>query len=240
MWNITVGTVTLIAGGFAFIVYRLQRRDARKELSFEYTAVRLQDFNELHSKLTLTFEGKPVYNVFVVTVRIRNSGRMPIRREDFEKELFVEFQADNVLSINVMSACKPADLRVDVQLERQRFGSIVPLLLNQDDEISLLSVVSGFRGIEIHGRIAGVGSIDRKTAKDKLPRFVLLGFAAGACTSAGAVYGLWARLLNQYKLNLLTPRSPFELAAVAIGVVLALIALIAWKLDKDKNRGDSR
>lgn len=140
-------------------VYRRQRRD--KGLAYELSTATLAS---LHSKarerVRVLFEGHPVEEVALVTVRVRNTGSEPVLPRDFQGPLTIRLDAREALLDHFVGECVPADLRPHL-VDTASGVAILPLLLNPDDrfEVSLLVDATALSRVFVTGRIAGIHQI---------------------------------------------------------------------------------
>jgi hypothetical protein len=162
-WNIVLLAGTLVAGGFAFLVYWFQLRGTRKVLTYDYQETKLKEFKDVSSDLVLTFKGQPVSDVSIINIIVRNSGRTPIVRTDFDEELVFVFEAKNILSASIVKV-SPKELvaTIDHNNLPQPNLHISRLLLNAGDEITLSVISTGFRSLDLYGRIVGIKTFNKR------------------------------------------------------------------------------
>jgi hypothetical protein len=182
-----VGTISAVVLGV--VIYRLQRR--RKALSYELlTQTRLVKVEEGYdSAIEILYEGQSVADVSLITLKIVNSGNLPITEDDYEMPAVWTFGEEaRVLSADVMET-DPTTLQKMEHLIALVKNDLVlgTWLLNPGDSITVKLLVSGFGGeISASGRIAGVKDLQmvkRSSLVDTSTRVTavlfLVGFAMG-------------------------------------------------------------
>jgi hypothetical protein len=176
-WKLIVGICGL---GFAVFSFCWNRRAARKSLGYQISIAPLTSIShDFKGRLQISFDGSPIGEVSVVSIRIKNNGSTPIRREDFEKPLFCQIAGNGTFLIAEISARTPDSLEPQLLPNVKRI-EVQPLLLNRNDEFTIFSLISGFpNAIEIAGRMVGVKVTDmerRMTYGFTTPQIVELCF----------------------------------------------------------------
>ena len=114
-WTGNNSTAKLLVAvcAFTFTVFGFwwNRRTARKALAYEVSSVPFTSVShDFDGRLKVIFDGAPVGTVSVVTIRIKNDGATPIRREDFEKPLACVLAEPNRFLTAKVSARQPKEL----------------------------------------------------------------------------------------------------------------------------------
>jgi hypothetical protein len=166
VWSFSLGVLFTVI--ISIIFYLIQR--SRKLLSYDiglYTRIITKEI-ESEDKLKILFNNKRVKNTFLIIISIFNSGNIPIKTNDYEKELRFNFGEDSeVLEAEVLKT-KPDNLNIEFN-QIDNFLSIKPFLLNSKEFVTFKVLVSEFSGdinnINLDGRIVGVNMIVKKKPK---------------------------------------------------------------------------
>lgn len=166
--------VTAIAAAVPIVVFILQRQ--RKTLEYDILSVSpLLTGNELQGRVTIQFDhNREVQNIYLLILKLINSGNFPITATDFEGPIKIQFDKDNeVLSAEVT---EKNPLNLDPKLKAIRDGlALDPLLLNSGDYIIIKALLTSYSGeIQINGRIAGVKDI-QKIKEPSFPIYMAFG-----------------------------------------------------------------
>jgi hypothetical protein len=157
--------VAVCAFAFAIFGFWWNRRTARKALAYEVSSVPLTSVtHDFSGRLKVVFDGVPVDSVSVVTIRIKNPGATPIRREDFERPLACILKQANSFLTAEVSARQPEAL--DPQLKQavdEPRLEVEPLLLNPRDQFTVFALVRGSaEALTLLARIAGISEIENQ------------------------------------------------------------------------------
>lgn len=161
--------LTLVSIGLTIYIYLKNKK--KKELSYqEVSSTPL--INSLHNKVKIHVDDQEIQEkLYLVVLKIFNSGNEPIKKDDFEKDSFIEFSStyrgvSKVFDAEV-SSTDPSDIQCD--LYNHDYGKELgfkPLLLNPGEGFTITMLVSKYDKISIKGRIVG-GTIIRSIKKDK-------------------------------------------------------------------------
>lgn len=158
IFKIIIPVLTLI---IPIALYLVQKKE--KELSYEIlSASSIVDVNSpIGRNIQVFFSGKKLNKLEAVSVRIVNSGNVPIKRTDFERELQLSFgEKANVLMQRISEAF-PENLSV----EATGYGEKVlvkPLLLNPSDQFTIETFIEGEKSkIKLDARIEGISQATR-------------------------------------------------------------------------------
>jgi hypothetical protein len=166
-----VGVTAIIV---SIILYLKQRQ--RKALSYEIVSSipLLSMEEEVKERLQILFNNKPVQKVYLVIVRIVNSGNVPITSADYEIPVSFCFHEDTKVLTAEISETNPENLRASLVIENTKI-ILTPILLNSGDSITIKMLVSQFDGqISVDGRIIGVKRIQNLVEhRIKLYSFIL-------------------------------------------------------------------
>lgn len=108
--------------------------------------------------LTVSVSGTAVKDLWLVAMRIENSGHVEIRTADFEEPFTIRFaKPARVVSAEYVSS-SPTGVRAKVSLLDNTI-TVEPLLLNRRDRVSIQALVTAFHpgrdAIRASARIAG-------------------------------------------------------------------------------------
>ncbi len=146
-----------------------------KELSYE--VISSTQFNSGTSGkwagFSIFYQGLEIENGGVVTVRIANSGSVPINATDFNGPIIL-LSGDNTNFIDArLISSKPTNINPKI-LAVDGVINIEPILLNPSDEIQIQAIGVGTTShVLVKARIAGVAEVDdlTKTRQDNLYLF---------------------------------------------------------------------
>src|SRR5437899_789086 len=136
-WQSIIGIVAVIT---AIVIYLLQRK--RKALSCEVVerTPLLTREEEIGSELQVMFKGMAVQDVYLMAIKILNSGNTPITSSDYERQVSIGFGKDSKILSAQISNCSPESLQPAIHYEDERL-SLVPILLNSGDSINIKALV---------------------------------------------------------------------------------------------------
>ncbi|HEU0004313.1 MAG TPA: hypothetical protein VFQ36_25650, partial [Ktedonobacteraceae bacterium] len=155
----------------ALVIYQLQRN--RKKLAYKIISNTpiFSIHNEVSGRMKVLFDDKPVKDARIVVLKIWNSGNMPIRSDDFDKNNPVKLKFGNristinrsiadILDFDVLDAV-PDTIKSRITLKKSQGELFLePLLLNSKDSMTLKVVLTGSDGeVSVDARIAGVNQI---------------------------------------------------------------------------------
>jgi hypothetical protein len=160
VWQFIGAVFAILAFAFGFFLYWKQRQ--RKELSYEffYRAPLVSVEKAVERRVKILLDDKPVQNVYLVAVRILNSGNLPIVSADYELPVSLCFSENaQVISAVGVLETKPKSLPAPVGFAKTKVV-LAPILLNSGDSIMLIMLVNQFDGqIGVYGHIVGVKDI---------------------------------------------------------------------------------
>jgi len=250
VWQFIGAVVGIAAIVVALVLYSLQRR--RKALSYEIVSCEplISKPGELEGNLQIVFGGQLVRKVWLLIIKITNSGNQPIESTNYERPLTVSVDTPaRILTAQITETNPPnlvpqllpdgsggwhselppalaldTDLRI-IQLRRT--------LLNAGDSFAVKMLVSEFSPGRFHldGRIVGISDI--KEAKPRQARLLLLRWAwlpLMIVVSLAAEWGGSQQPIKRY------------LAVFILAVIMAWVAVEtgkdvrrAWKAIQDRD-----
>lgn len=182
--------------------------------SLEYTIFRkvfISDLDEndpVSSQIKLSFKGKDISKGTFITLLLKNTGKIPIKKEDFDTPIKIETSGGNVLASQLVDSY-PAG--INLQLSQSGGQTIIqPLLINPGD-IFILKLFSD-NDIKVQGvsaRILGISNISKQEQPDK------------------SIFAI--KHIRQAKNEGATmERSVIPLPLSAIGVITSICLISAW------------
>lgn len=166
----------ILALWFAYFIYHLQKNT--KSLTYQVLSnYRLIVDNKYHEQLKIHFQDEQLENVNLFVIKFKNSGNIPIEKEDFEKPIKVFFESGSkILTCEVVQQ-EPYNIGVEVVPDTNQIG-ISPCLLNQGDYFSIKLLISGekYSNYAIDARVSGVKEISTLPPKNLSVEMLLLAF----------------------------------------------------------------
>jgi hypothetical protein len=159
-WQFVGAILALAAIAVTYWIYVRQRQ--RHRVSYQrLTSIEVLTVKEhMAGRVTVLFDGNPVKSMHIITMKIWNSGSVPILAADFVEPLSLRVVSSaRLLSADIISAT-PFNLRPVVKIEGS-LATVQPLLLNPSDSFVVkLLVQDGGEHILPVGRIVGVRAFD--------------------------------------------------------------------------------
>ena len=211
----------------------------RKQLSYEIlsNASLVNLLDDIKDRLTIQFDGAPVYDLHLVVVKIVNSGDVAIRSAEYEGKIAVVFSGDATILLADVEETRPKNLHERSLKDKEKkpliesFGGqevvLRPVMMNKGDYVKVRLLVNNPPGEpQLVGHIEGIHEFKRIKEQRMLP-MVLANL--GALTMVAALILLDpSRLFCQPLLNLL----PYALMFLA-GYIILLFGIYVRKQNKD-------
>lgn len=149
-------------------IYFYRKNKKKKELSFQEIS-KTPLITQVHKSVSIHIDDIEVkQNLNLVILKISNSGNEPIKKEDFETDISINFTRhyrNSRIYDSELYKKNPKDLRCDIYIDEssEELG-IKPLLLNPKDELTIKLLVTDYDEIEFSSRIIG-GNINRINKK---------------------------------------------------------------------------
>lgn len=151
-------------------IYFYRKNKKKKELSYQEIST-TPLITQMHKRVSIHIDDIEVkHNLNLVILKISNSGNEPIRKEDFETDILINF-TDYYRTAKVFDAeiykKSPNDLQCIIYNDNsgENLG-IKPLLLNPKDKLTVKLLVGDYDKLELSSRIVG-GNIIRINKKTK-------------------------------------------------------------------------
>ncbi len=176
-----IGVAAIIAS-----IYMFLRQRAVKSLGYEIlTQTELLSIKkEIKSKVQVTYAGKPVENVHLVTIRISNDGNVPISASNYERPLSFSFNDKATILSADITEVSPKSLKPLIGIESSKV-ILEPMLLNSGDTIQVSLLLAEHDGkIESDARIEGVSEVKGEIISPLKP-VVKIGIALGVTVIIG-------------------------------------------------------
>lgn len=203
VWQFIGAVLALVAVLVAVILYLRQR--GRKALSYEILtrSPLLSHEEEAQGKLRILFGEERVKDIYLVEVKITNSGNSPITADDYERPVILRFgQHSRILTAEV-SSTKPSSLRPNPTIYTEEIW-LDPILLNAGDSITLkMLVTQPSREMNVDGRIAGVKDIKEARVSKVFPYSLSLAGFILFVTSSRLLSGLAGNVMLAIALGLM-------------------------------------
>lgn len=199
----------------------------RKALSYEIISRTplLSVEEEVKGKLQILFDGKSVQDVYLVVVRIINTGNVSIESADYEDPVNLSFGENCLILTTDISKTNFKSLRASTNIEKTKVV-LAPVLLNKGDSITIKMLISHFDNeIEVDGHIAGVKSI-RKLVDERVKYFILMLCGVGMSLVGSS---LWTQA-SPHQIPIseeLTLAWPYMILFY-LGIALVLIGMIRY------------
>jgi len=207
----------------AFVIFFLQVR--KKTLAYMVLTnsglVPVSD--EGKSNIQIHYKGKEVQKVWLVEIRIKNSGSLPIKPEDYIEPSSLRLPNSKILSSEVSDA-HSLGAYIETKLSNQSKIVLSKTLLNPTDffDVKIL-LADGAADLSVVGRIVGVRKIQNLTGRE-VNYYILLSFVAVN------VLALIARLLGWVDFRIIII---LQICTLLVGVWMSL-ELPASSQDSEK------
>lgn len=200
LWQF-VGALIAIVGLF----YGYLR--TRKTISYEiisWTPL-LSREDEVKGTVQVLYEGQAVHAVSLLTLRIYNSGYIPIKSEDVEFPISISFAEGTKILKAEIASLSPPNLPALINTEDSKIV-LNKILLNKNDSVTIKALVTRINDkIEVGARIVGVKSI--KKVNRELREFVR---QIGVATLVPMTVILAFSLINHLRKPEMKTQSPIE------------------------------
>ncbi len=184
IWQFIGVIAALIAIIVSIVLFYKQRK--KKSLSYEILSnnpiVTIND--KFSSDLEILYKNKHVKDLYLIILKIKNNGTIPIQSNDFNTNLTISFKNDKtkLLSAEIIETI-PVDLNI-THVYTQNDIEVKPTLLNSQDSFLFKLLVDNFTmDIILNGRIVGINKIN-KVKRHQLPYF-WIGCLSGILTISG-------------------------------------------------------
>ncbi len=150
----------VVAGCFAF----LQLAQNRKGLTCEFLSIApiFKIASGFQEEIEIRLNGEIVRDVYLVIVKIFNSGRVSIKPEDYVKPIMLSFKKGQIINVDVVET-DPENLGEVIESQDKTSVTLKNILLNSKDRFNLKLLLVGFGGsaedINVGGRVVGVKKI---------------------------------------------------------------------------------
>ncbi len=206
-WQL-VSTLLAIAGIFA-TYYAFSLSQPRKELQIVYDSpISLVDVRpEAVQDIQVFYKKEPASKVYLLQIRIKNTGNQPIASADYVRPLLFSFSEDYRLADAKVIASEPPDIGLTISKTSEYAAQASSTLLNPDDTVSVRFIIIGadrdaiVNKLLIDGRVTGIKEIRTlSSAQQQTPLWVQLfiGVALGVVASIlGSLLPIGAKAIGR-------------------------------------------
>jgi len=170
-WQFLGALLALVGIISVFVIYIFQRK--KKSLSYEILTSNelLTSSEELRGRIRITFNKKPVQNIHLLIISIKNDGNVSIIPSDFYEEFTCSFGDHTKILTAEITDCFPDSFKPQIEI-REDSLTIAPVLINSKDFFIIKFLLSKFDGIvKVKGRISGIHEI-KKLRKANFLRWI--------------------------------------------------------------------
>jgi hypothetical protein len=194
-----------------------QRKSLVYEVISKENIVRIAD-HSIGSDLQISYQGKPINDLYLITVKFINSGNTEIRPEDYIRKIILSFGEHSEILSNKILEQEPNNLDVKINHDKSQEALLIdPVLLNKKDCFTVQSLVTGFQSIKLNGRIAGVTQI-REFTPLKIDSENIVIFSA-LTTVVGALFGSFLTVKTSFSSS----ENPISISSLLLVMMSTLV-----------------
>lgn len=186
--------VTMLSVIIPVIIFGISREN--KCLNYEVISGNIISKSDIINteNVKVLFKEEKLKNLDFQLIKITNDGKVPIKKQDFDRELTINYpKGTRVLLANVWRT-KPLNLEVKINAIENEV-KVEPLLLNKDEQFTVQVLTTDVQSEPaINARITGLDYIKNNTPKTSNTNLRLSKFLVIASV-AGFVYGATAFLM---------------------------------------------
>ena len=195
-WEVILGILAILLSIIAIIVTIKFRSQKSLSYTIKTNVSLLTVKKEAEDKLEIYFDGKKVHDVYMVVIKLFNSGNVHIGKADISQKIIFTFgDKAQVLSVDIVNT-DPENVDVSLVQDDQRV-IVIPELLNGGDSITFKVIVNKLDEIKVTGRISGVKEIKKASEWLVLPELgywsVILECVGGLMMIIYAEVASWQR-----------------------------------------------
>lgn len=191
-----VGSIATIFAGLigAFVTYWVFRKQkTKKELSYQVISdAPIASVNkDFEHRVTIQFDGQPVKDVRQVVLKLRNSGNVAVKREDYDELMQFVFPGNELMNISII-ATEPENLFHSLDRQLFRFAQIsnqntkkdtrdtavlAKFLLNPKQSITITFLLNATHSnLEVKGRIVDGEIVEYSNKSTSMVAWEYFGF----------------------------------------------------------------
>ena len=161
----------------AFVIFFLQTRKKTLTYTVLTNSGLVPISYEVQNNIQILYKGKVVPNVQLIEMRIKNSGSLPIKPEDYIEPLRIRLPNSKILASEVRDA-HSVGAYIETKLSNRSEIVLSKTLLNPTDffDVKIL-LADGDSDLSVIGRIVGVSKIQNLTGRN-VNYYILLSFVA--------------------------------------------------------------
>ena len=149
-----------------FVIFSLQIRKKTLTYTILTNSSLVSDSDKAKDNIQIHYKGKVIPNVRLVEIRIKNSGNLPIRPDDYVEPLRIRPSSSNILSGEVRDTYS-LGASIEKELSNQSEIVLSKTLLNPKDFFDVRLFLSGGNAdLSLIGRIVGVTTIQNLTGRE--------------------------------------------------------------------------
>jgi len=201
----------IILSIFTFSYGEIGKRKELKVTLVSRTSLVNNEFGYKKGEIKVTYDGEDIGNYSLLQLKVENSGRQPIRKEDFSQPIEIKLQGNNQIIIAEKIRSDPEELKIMTNISESTV-KIDNILFNPTDwyilEVGVVSDSNSLPDVEdVLARISGIKKVeyysDLKAASHVTTKNIMSIIASLSALSAGFIFG-WQRLRmkKQYKHEL--------------------------------------
>lgn len=208
--GVLVGVISIT---ISIIFYFKQRKFT--EMSYQSEITNLIDIKEeIKPDLKIYYKDDSIEKIHLFKIKIKNTGSVSIKSSDYEEEIRIRFDEDSqILDSNVVEYT-PDNLSIIHKFDKNTI-TIMPLLLNKNDSLTIQALISKYNEFKIYARIVGVSSIKQYQG----PRFIETVFTSlirVTIVIGGFVVGIY--IIDFYVSGLL-----YQIFVIILGTITAIL-----------------
>ncbi len=204
----------------------------KKELTIQESQYNFLTRNEIaesdvNQHIQVYYDGKEIYDPYVIKVTIKNTGNQEITEDDFRSDYFdICFNPNVILYDASIANAVPSNIREEIILNLETQNNrlrINPFLLNVDESFTLSLITNQETDIFYNFRIAGISNT-RKNINTYIyvDMFSIILFAIGFLLAIPCIISI----IRYYKRNLPISSKILPLLAAALSIIVTLIAIL--------------
>jgi hypothetical protein len=198
-WVVLTALAAVAAVVVAIGLFVVQSRKQQKSLGYQKSERALVHVGaEARGKVRIQYEGEEVSDVHLVEIILRNTGNVPIARDDFDRPVIFSFpETTKLLPATLTAVGYPEEIRPAASLSNGAI-TVEPMLLNPGDRITVGILASGLSTSEEIGidvRVLGIREVVETIERPQSA------YAKAGLGVVGAVAGVGGAALGQWLLR---------------------------------------
>jgi len=151
-------SVVLTVVGIAVTLFQFRKKKLGYLVQFSESIFNDEDL-DIAKELSISYKNNPVESLRVVSIKLKNYGFLPIKKDDFQEAIQIQLQGNLKILYYEVKSIVPKNLKI-VCVQDLKSIFIEPTLLNSKDTFSVKIVYDGEDAqIEPACRIVGISHI---------------------------------------------------------------------------------